>query len=305
MNTAKNYTFLSVENCNMCGNPTNENKIMGLRMNKSQGLKPLSKRGICVTIIKCKKCSLVYSDPLPIPANIDDHYGIPPENYWVESYFKVNPNYFRFEISKVKELMAKNQDALRALDIGAGIGKCMISLKESGFDTYGIEPSDSFRRMAIEKMGIEEDRLQNKMIEDAQYPENYFDFITFGAVLEHLYNPSENLIKVHKWLKKGGIVHAEVPSSDWLIGKIYNTTYKIRTSDFISNLSPMHEPYHLYEFSLISFEKFAEKNGYIIAYYYRTAGQVYFLPKFTHKLLKKLMIKTGTGMQLCVFMQKI
>ncbi|MBK8291297.1 MAG: methyltransferase domain-containing protein [Flammeovirgaceae bacterium] len=59
------------------------------------------------------------------------------------------------------------------------------------------------------------------------YPENSFDFISFGAVLEHVYSPADSILRTLRWLKPNGIIHIEVPSSDWLINKIIN---------FITNL---------------------------------------------------------------------
>lgn len=43
---------------------------------------------------------------------------------------------------------------MRALDIGAGLGKGMLSLQNAGFDTYGFEPSIPFyeKAMATTKM---------------------------------------------------------------------------------------------------------------------------------------------------------
>jgi 2-polyprenyl-3-methyl-5-hydroxy-6-metoxy-1,4-benzoquinol methylase len=43
------------------------------------------------------------------------------------------------------------------------------------------------------------------------FPEAHFDFITFGAVLEHLYDPSMSIHKAMSWLKPSGIMHIEVP----------------------------------------------------------------------------------------------
>ena len=76
----KTYSFHSVENCNMCG--SSSFKILGKRLNSAQGKDPYNKTGITTTIVKCKSCDLIYSNPLPIPASIQDHYNIPPEEYW-------------------------------------------------------------------------------------------------------------------------------------------------------------------------------------------------------------------------------
>jgi 2-polyprenyl-3-methyl-5-hydroxy-6-metoxy-1,4-benzoquinol methylase len=50
-------------------------------------------------------------------------------------------------------------------------------------------------------MKIPPEKLQLGMIENIEYPKDNFDFITFGAVLEHLYDPSAAIKKAMNWLK--------------------------------------------------------------------------------------------------------
>lgn len=302
MSIQKRYYFNYVENCNMCGSSSKKHKILGKRLNCSQGKNPKNKIGITTTIIKCNECGLIYSNPLPIPFDIQDHYGIPPENYWVESYFNVSDNYFKNEIKKLQELI-DFKAGMKSLDIGAGIGKQMIALEKIGFDAYGFEPSKPFYEKAISKMGINPSKLKLGTIEEVDYQENYFDFISFGAVLEHLYDPDASIQKALKWLKPNGLIHIEVPSSDWLINKIINFYYKLRMTDYVGNLSPMHVPFHLYEFSLNSFKKNSRKNGYEIAFYEYYVCKTY-MPKFIDFFVIPYMKITNTGMQLCVWLRK-
>ncbi len=296
------YTFIPIENCNLCNAQSNDFKILGKRLNQSQGKKPQKKVGITTSIQKCKNCGLIFSNPLPIPNSIEDHYGVDPKDYWKEEYFKINPNYFTTEIKHLQELLPflKGQ---KALDIGAGIGKAMIAMDNAGYDVYGFEPSSFFHQAAIEKMNIESQKLKLSSIEEAAYSNETFDFITFGAVLEHLYDPSESIKKALSWLKPGGIIHIEVPSSDWLIHKIINWSYHIRGLDYVANLSPMHTPFHLYEFSLASFKKHAKANDYVIAAHNYFVCQTY-MPKTLDLLLKPLMKWTNTGMQLSIWLRK-
>lgn len=296
------YAFRGIDNCNMCSSPVSTHRILGKRMNRSQGKNPRNKIGITTTIMKCNGCGLVYSNPQPIPDSIQDHYGVPPEEYWKEDYFTIDPDYFKTEISTVKGLYNFNKGD-KALDIGAGLGKCMIALTNAGFETYGFEPSESFYSRAIEKMNISPERLKLTSIEKVEYSFNQFDFITFGAVLEHLYDPSEAIKKAMSWLKPNGIMHVEVPSSDWLISKIVNLYYRIYGLDYVSNISPMHEPFHLYEFSLKSFEQNANRNQYDIMHveYYVCAT---YMPKILDILLVPYMQLTKQGMQLCVWLKK-
>jgi 2-polyprenyl-3-methyl-5-hydroxy-6-metoxy-1,4-benzoquinol methylase len=299
----KQYRFVEVSSCNMCGVSTLKNSIIGLRLNCSQGLRPSQKEGIAVTVKRCIQCSLIYPSPFPIPYDVQDHYGIPPDEYWNESYFCKDENYFKEEINQAKKLI-KYQPGMSALDIGAGLGKSMIALAAAGFKVEGFEPSKTFREIAITKMGVSAEILKLGMIEEMNYAEESFDFITFGAVLEHLYDPNAAILKSIKWLKKGGVIQIEVPSSNWLISRLVNIYYKIIGVNYVTNISPMHEPYHLYEFSLKSFINNGKINGYEVIKFDYTVCSVIHIPNILHKLFAWYMRLTNSGMQLTVWLRR-
>ncbi|MBK6267008.1 class I SAM-dependent methyltransferase [Marivirga sp. S37H4] len=296
------YTYYEIGNCNMCQAPSIQFKVLGKRLNKSQGFKPHLLSGITTTVMKCNNCGLIFSNPQPVPDSIADHYNVDPKKYWREEYFKIDENYFKGEIEWFKRLKPFQKN-LKSLDIGAGLGKQMIALQNVGFDSYGIEPSPSFYKMATEKMGIDKGKLEMKSIEEASFEDEFFDFISFGAVFEHVYNPNEALVKALKWLKPGGFIHIEVPNSNWLSAKIINLGYKLRRLDYVTNLSPMHSPFHLHEFTVDSFKLNGIHNNYKIedfGYYVCPTN----LPKVFDPILRPIMRKTDTGMQLCVWLKK-
>lgn len=296
------YYFQQVQNCNMCDAPTDTARVLGRRMNCSQGVRPNKKTGVSTTVVECKTCNLIFSNPLPIPENINQHYGIPAEDYWTPQEFEIKDDFFQNYIDIFNKLYKKD-GAKKALDIGAGLGKSMIALEKNGFDAYGIEPSEPFYTRAIEKMGISRERLKLTSLEDADYSAEEFDFVTFGAVLEHLYDPSSAIKKALSWLKPGGLVHILVPSSAWLTTRIYNLVYRIQGLDYVSNISPMHAPFHLYEFGLKSFEKHAAKFDYEIAHYKFEVCNT-FLPRVFDPVIKPIMSKTDTGMELEIWLRR-
>ena len=296
------YTFTSIEKCNMCGASAAKTRVLGKRMNRSQGKRPTKKIGITTTVVQCRCCNLIFSNPMPVPTSISQHYGSLPESYWKPSYFEFDAKYFKDQIDTFFKLHPEHNE-LRALDIGAGIGKCMIALRDRGFDAYGFEPSEPFYSRALEKMSIARDKLQLSSVEEADYPAEYFDFITYGAVLEHLYDPSSAILKTMKWLKPNGLIHIEVPSSAWLTNKIYNVLYRLQGLDYVGNISPMHPPFHLYEFGLKSFQQHAQQHGHEVAFHKFMVASTY-LPKVLDPILKPLMAKTDTGMQLEIWLRK-
>lgn len=110
----------------MCNSKADTHKVLGKRLNGSQGRNPKVKIGITTTIVKCTNCGLIYSNPQPIPFDIQDHYGIPPESYWTEDYFTITEDYFQEQIVKLKTLL-DFKEGMKSLDIGAGLGKQMIA----------------------------------------------------------------------------------------------------------------------------------------------------------------------------------
>lgn len=193
---------------------------------------------------------------------------------------------------------------MTALDIGAGLGKCMRSLENAGFDVFGLEASLPFYERAISKMNISPDKLKRAMVEDAEFSEGSFDFITFGAVFEHLYHPAAVLEKVFTWLKPNGLVHIEVPSSDYTITKIMNAYFRLIGTNYVSHISPLHPPFHLYEFSLKSFEELGRRLNFKIDHHYFEVCEIVHIPRFLHPMFKKYMKMRNTGMELMVYLKK-
>lgn len=287
----------------MCGAPPEKHLVLGKRLNGSQGIFPRRKAGITTTVMKCRSCGLVFSNPMPIPVDLLDHYGVAPEEYWKDVEFRVPDAYFADTIDQFKAL--KNfRPGMRALDIGAGLGKAMIAMERAGFEAHGFEASKPFWDQALERMGVNPDRLRLGNVETITYEPESFELVTFGAVLEHLYDPSASIGKAMQWLKPGGLIHIQVPSSDWLVARIVNWAYWIQGTDYVSNISPMHSPFHMYEFTLRSFTSNGRVQGYAVAHHEHFICQTY-MPRMLDPFLRWVMKSTDTGMEISVWLKKL
>lgn len=300
----RTYTFRRTTHCNMCGTSTHQSEVVGLRLDQSQGRNPRSKRGVAVSVCRCRSCGLLFADPLPTPASIEDHYGLPPASYWQNVSFRPAPGYFARQVSVAKTLLGFSA-GMRSIDIGLGLGKAALVMRDAGFDVHGIEPSPPFYAKAIDLLGGDQERFQLSSLEDAQFAERSFDFVTFGAVLEHLYDPSAAITKAMTWLKPGGVVHCEVPSAQHLVSKLINGFYRTLGTNFVTNISPMHVPYHLYEFTLDAFHRHGVRHDYELAAHWYDVGTIRHIPSFLHPALRALMKHSDTGLQLTVFLRKL
>ncbi|MEP7272578.1 MAG: class I SAM-dependent methyltransferase [Acidobacteriota bacterium] len=241
---------------------------------------------------------------MPIPRAIEDHYGVEPDEYWHKEYFVADETYFAQQIKTFNSLFRGSETRRRALDIGAGTGKCLVALGKAGFDAFGIEGSEPFYRAALERNGISPDHISRASVEDARFEPGRFEFVTFGAVLEHLYDPSAAIGKALEWIAPDGLIHIEVPSARWLIARLGNLFYRLSGTDYVVNLSPMHSPYHLYEFELNSFRRHGARFGYEIADHRFYVAQT-FMPRIISPLVARFMEATKTGMQLEVWLRRI
>ena len=66
----------------------------------------------------------------------------------------------------------------------------------------------------------------------------------------------------------------------------------------------MHVPYHLYEFTLDSFSRNGKRNGYSIVKYAVDIATIYNIPRIFHPILRTIMSRHETGMQLTVWLRK-
>ncbi|OXA79381.1 Methyltransferase domain-containing protein [Flavobacterium aquidurense] len=93
----------------------------------------------------------------------------------------------------------------RILDIGAGTGDFLLTAKNDGWETVGVEPSERAKNIAIQK-GIsfvnEIDALEN----------NSFDVITMWHVLEHVPNLELQIKELKRLLKPTGTLIVAVPN---------------------------------------------------------------------------------------------
>ncbi|MBS7230477.1 class I SAM-dependent methyltransferase [Flavobacterium psychroterrae] len=93
----------------------------------------------------------------------------------------------------------------RILDIGAGTGDFLLTAKNNGWETVGVEPSERAKNIAIQK-GI------SFVNEIGDLGNNSFDVITMWHVLEHVPNLELQIQELKRLLKPTGTLIVAVPN---------------------------------------------------------------------------------------------
>jgi 2-polyprenyl-3-methyl-5-hydroxy-6-metoxy-1,4-benzoquinol methylase len=128
------------------------------------------------------------------------------------NYEEKDITYFNSARRDLIELIPNNKNN-KILELGPGGGDTLIAIKKMGIakEVIGIElmqlPESNQLHPDIDRMifgNIEEIKLD--------LPENHFDVIVIGDVLEHLIDPWMVVGKLTRHLKRGGIFIASIPN---------------------------------------------------------------------------------------------
>ena len=161
-------------------------------------------------VLVCGRCGTGRTDPLPDPTQLEAFY--PDEYYGGENDGKFRP----FIEALVKSTSARKARRLtkglppgsRILDLGCGRGTMLGAFADRGLEVHGVEVNERAARGADPRAEIHiAERLS-----DVGYPPEFFDRVVIWHVLEHLVDPRETLVEVHRILKRGGQVAIAVPN---------------------------------------------------------------------------------------------
>ncbi|KKQ91796.1 MAG: Methylase involved in ubiquinone/menaquinone biosynthesis [Microgenomates group bacterium GW2011_GWC1_39_7b] len=111
----------------------------------------------------------------------------------------------------------------KVLDIGCSNGVFLDICKERGWQTFGVEPSES--GMTAERKGHKISRIY---FEKSSFPDNSFDLVIMNHTLEHVDDADLILKKIHRILKKGGILYVDVPNAGGLGSKIMGDKWTLK-----------------------------------------------------------------------------
>lgn len=164
-------------------------------------------------IVQCSDCGLLFVNPRlktdiilsSYVQSTDELYALQAEGR--EKTFQKN--------LRLVERYAPNKGKI--LDVGAAAGFFLNIARKSGWEPYGIEPSEWLCRYGRENLGLD---LHQGTLKETSYPQSYFDVVTMWDVLEHVTDPLGELKEIRKILKKGGILIINYPDIGTWMAKL-------------------------------------------------------------------------------------
>lgn len=194
-------------------------------------------------IVRCRKCGLIFSNPILEENIIRRLYQESELTYGSEivNLKKTYGNYLKKIINFVPE---RNN----LLEIGCGNGFFLQEALGVGFkNVVGVEPSVE----AVNKAGREiKPFIKTNNFQGKLFKNNFFDVICFFQTLDHIVNPNLFLKDCFKILKRQGIIFCIVHDSSSNLVKI------------LGEKTPIFDIEHTYLYNKITLGKIFEKNNF-------------------------------------------
>ncbi len=180
-------------------------------------------------VIECKACGFAHVIPIP-----DEQLHM---RYYEKDFYQSKNNYIEKHKEDLEWWSIEHNEKYdffdfglaerkpkRILDIGSGPGYFLKVGKDRGWDTTGIEPSESAYIYATEKLGL---NILNAYFSKENY-KNFgrFDVIHMNIVLEHILDPRRFLSLAYEILEPAGLICVTVPNDYNPLQKVVVTYLK-------------------------------------------------------------------------------
>mgnify|MGYP001583433301 CR=1 FL=1 len=240
--------------CNICG--SYEKVFIGRRIPRACRIDD----SLIVDIFKCRKCGLVYPDPMPIPEvkQFEENYGNP-DIYFPTVISEKRLKFYESIVKKIENYTSTRNG--RLLDVGCGRGELLHVAKKYGWNTFGAEVSKTFAEYAHKRFDLDV-RVGN--LKDIGFASQSFDVVCLIAVIQHAQDPRSLINEINRILKNGGILFLETMNNESLLYKLGDAYYKLQGKRITTHLSPTFPCYQVYGFSKKSISYLLKNSGFSV-----------------------------------------
>ena len=176
-------------------------------------------------VVGCPSCGLNFLNPMPTldylsTAYPSDYYAYQPINSSTGTLKRVKK-----VVSKLLFLRSANtrdpkfEKPGTMLDVGCGAGEFLAAMRKRGWEVRGAE----LNKTAAERGQREGLDIFAGTVLDAKFPPETFDYVRSNHSFEHIHNPREVLLEIHRILKPSGRVFIGVPNVRGLMARIYGS----------------------------------------------------------------------------------
>ncbi len=236
--------------CPVCG--SEEKTTLGARGGRAHR----SGRGIETDVVRCRNCGILYTWPTLLPDS-NPYATINAEEYFALSDPQQKAMSGERHAAFAERILGR---AGSLLELGCGRGEFLEGAARRGWAVRGVDMTEEYAAAARAR-GID---VECCAIQTCQLLRETYDVILLAAILEHLYNPMEVLLRVRDALRPDGLIFVDVPNEASLAARAGNLYVRARGKDWVVNLSPTFAPFHVLGFSPTSLRTTLDRAGFSV-----------------------------------------
>ena len=239
-----NSSETKFQGCDFCKS-TKYKTIYSVKTKKSfngSEFYPTSQKKNALNVVKCIKCGLVYTYPLPDRQKVLEQY-----RRYIDNNYLLDITSRRIKFRQIAKKLLVLKKGGKVLEVGCAAGLFLDELKTVGYEPEGIEPNvflASWGRKNLHAKIITAD------VESYNFKNKRYDVVIFWDSLEHLFSPGKVLKNISGVLKPKGILVINYPDIESTLSKIFREYWWFIISS------------HFYYFSKKTISKYLQKYGF-------------------------------------------
>jgi SAM-dependent methyltransferase len=233
--------MINLEHCPVCGTGSAALHHFG------HFRKRIARRPWAATLVECRACTHVFSNPQPTPGELARYYQ---SDYHVFRLPPQDPRPIAEAVDRRGDQAYMHLPVIREgafLDVGCATGNCLAVMQALGMRVRGVEVSPVAGRIAQER-GLD---VIVGTLDQAALPDAAFDVVGMSHVLEHIQDPVPVLEACRRVLVPGGRLVIAVPNIRSLGFESYGMHW--------IGLDP---PVHVHQFTPDSLKAAAQRAGF-------------------------------------------
>jgi SAM-dependent methyltransferase len=215
--------------------------------------------------VRCAACGLVQMNPQPDPAYVQRRYAQSFGGDYLAYELQNEAAFLALQKLSLadagfdrmeRELMARNGEAPRVLDVGCATGALLAFLRDRGWRTAGAEISPSADYARAER-GLD---VRRQTLEDCRFPPETFDLVVASHLIEHLNDPGAFFREARRVMRPDARLLLTTPNIGGFQARLMGSQWRSAIFD------------HLYLFSKCTIAAMLKKNGFIAEGAYTWGG---------------------------------
>lgn len=207
-------------------------------------------------LTRCLSCGHIMQNPLPDAEELRRAYTVEYAPYrpaWKEAGWPLWK--ILRELTTLRRIRRLKHYAKgsKLLEVGCGAGDFLSASHRAGWDVAAVEYSEELAEMLRSEFSFD---VRSGELEPGLWKRESFDLVVLWSVLEHVPNPLETLVIASSYVKTGGTVFFQLPTtSEAQFGRMFKQHWE------------MDLPRHLNFFDQSSLAKLCDKAGMKLTVY--------------------------------------